>query len=122
MMCYFIARTNWSNIESNYFMHSIIVRNLPYYTNVTITVTFVNQVTLGHTFFLFPPKNYPQKSGAIFQVDLYMFVMRMEISNRTHKLHRVKRSAVFQDEPFATLYGRMNHFHRHWNKRMLTIM
>ncbi len=46
-MCYFVARTNWSNIESNYFMHSIIVRNLPYYTNVTITVTFINQVTLG---------------------------------------------------------------------------
>ncbi len=62
MMCNIIARTNWSNIESNYFMHSIIVRNLPYYMNVMITVTFINQVTLGHTFFLFLPKNYPQKA------------------------------------------------------------
>ncbi len=57
MMCYFVPRTNWSNIESIYFMHSIIVPNLPYYTNVTITVTFVNQVTLSHTFLLFLPKN-----------------------------------------------------------------
>ncbi len=103
-------------------MHSIIVRNLPYYTNVTITVTFVNQVTLGRTFFLFPPKNYPQNSGAIFQVDLYVFIMHTEISNGTHKLHHVKRLAVFQDEPFAIPYGGMNHFHRHWNKRVLTIM
>ncbi len=38
-------------------MHSITVCNLPYYTNVMITVTFVNQVTLGRTFFLFPQKN-----------------------------------------------------------------
>ncbi len=42
MMCNFVARTNWSNIESNYFMHTIIVFNLPYDTNVPITVTFVN--------------------------------------------------------------------------------
>ncbi len=122
MMCYFVPRTNWSNIKSNYFMHSIIVRILPYYTNVTISVTFVNQVTMGRTFFLFPPKNYPQKSGAIFQVDLYVFVMRTEVPNGTHKLHHVKQSAVFQDEPFAIPYSRMNHFHRHWNKCMLTIM
>ncbi len=103
-------------------MHSIIVRNLPYYTNVMITVTFVNQVTLSRTFFLFPQKNYPQKSGAIFQVNLYVFVKHTKIPNRTHKLHYVKRLAIFQDEPFAILYGGMNHFHRHWNKRMLTIM
>ncbi len=122
MMCYFIPRTNWSNIESNYFMHSIIVRNLPYYTNVTVTITFVNQVTLRRTFFLFPPKKYPQKSSAIFQVNLYVFVMHTEISNRTHKLYNVKQSAIFQDKLFAILYGGMNHFHRHWNKRMLTIM
>jgi hypothetical protein len=121
-MCYFVPRTNWSNIESNYFMHSIIVRNLPYYTNGMITVTFVNQVTLSCTFFLFLPKNYPQKSGAIFQVDLYVFVMHTEIPNCTHKLHHVKQLAVFQDKLFAILYGGMNHFHRHWNKRMLTIM
>ncbi len=122
MMCYFVARTNWSNIESNYFMHPIIVLNLPYYTNVTITVTFVNQMTLSHTFLLFPPENYPHKSGAIFQVDLYMFDMHTEIPNGTHKLHHVKRLAVFQDEPFAIPYSRMDHFHRHWNKRMLTII
>ncbi len=103
-------------------MHSIIVRNLPYYTNITISVTYVNQVTLGCTFFLFPPKKYPQKSGAIFQVDLYVFAMCTEIPNGTHKLHHVKQSAVFQDEPFTFPYGGMNHFYRHWNKRMLTIM
>ncbi len=64
-MCNFVARTNWSNIESNYFMHSIIVLNLPYYMNVIITVTFVNQVTLSCTFLLFLPENYPHKSSAI---------------------------------------------------------
>ncbi len=84
--------------------------------------SFVNQVTLGRTFFLFPPKNCSQKSGAIFQVNLYVFVMHTEIPNDTHKLHHVKRLAVFQDKLFAIPYGRMNHFHRHWNKRMLTIM
>ncbi len=68
MMCYFVPKTNWLNIESNYFMH-IIELNLPYYMNVTITVTFVNQVTLSRTFLLFPPENYPHKSGAIFQVN-----------------------------------------------------
>ncbi len=91
-------------------MHSIIVHNLPYYMNVTITVTFVNQVTLSCTLFLFPPRNYPQKSSAIVQVDLYVLVMHTEIPNRTHKLHHVKRSAVFQDELFAFLYSGMNHF------------
>ena len=121
-MCNFIARTNWSNIESNYFVHTIIVFDLPYYTNVTITVTFVNQVTLCCAFVLFSPENYPHKSGAIFQVDLYVFVMHTEIPNRTHKLHHVKRLAVFQDEPFTILYGGMNQFYRHWNKRMLTVM
>jgi hypothetical protein len=103
-------------------MHSTIVRNLSYYANVTINVTFVNQVTLSSTFFLFPPKKYAQKSGAIFQINLYVFVMHTEVPNHTHKLHHVKQSAVFQDKPFAILYGRMNHFHHHLNKRMLTIM
>jgi hypothetical protein len=60
-----------------------------------ISVTFINQVTLGRTFFLFQPKNYPQKSGAIFQVDLYVFVVRTEVPNGTHKLHHVKRLALF---------------------------
>ncbi len=122
MMCYFVPTTNWSNIERNYFMHSIIVRNLPCYTNVTITITFVNQVMLSRTFLLFPPKKYPHKSGAIFQVDLYVFVMYKEIPNGTHKLHHVKRSANFQDKPFTIPYGGINHFHHHWYKRMLTIM
>jgi hypothetical protein len=121
-MCYFIARTNWSNIKSNYFMHSIIVLNLPYYRNVTITVTFVNQVALSRTFLLFLPENYPHKSRAIFQVDLYVFDMHTKIPSGTHKLHHVKRLAVFQDEPFAIPYSKMNHLHRYWNKCMLTII
>jgi hypothetical protein len=100
----------------------MIVLNLPYYTNVTITVTFINQVMLSRTFLLFPPVNYPHKSGAIFQVDLYMFDMHTKIPNGTHKLHHVKRLAVFQDEPFTIPYGGMNHLHRYWNKRMLTII
>ncbi len=35
MMCDFVARTNWSNIESNYFVNTIIIFNLSYYTNIT---------------------------------------------------------------------------------------
>ncbi len=35
MMCDFIARTNWPNIESNYFVNTIIIFNLSYYTNIT---------------------------------------------------------------------------------------
>ena len=35
MMCDFIARTNWSNIGSNYFVNAIIIFNLSYYTNIT---------------------------------------------------------------------------------------
>ncbi len=45
-MCDFVARTNWSNIKSNYFVHTIIIFNLSYYTYIAITVTFVNQATL----------------------------------------------------------------------------
>jgi hypothetical protein len=88
------------NIKSNYFMHPIIVLNLPYYTSVTITVTFVNQVTLSRTFLLFPPENYPHKSGTIFQINVYVFYIHTEIPNGTHKLHHVKRSAVFQKKQF----------------------
>jgi hypothetical protein len=36
MMCDFIARTNWSNIESNYFVDTIIIFNLSYYTNIKL--------------------------------------------------------------------------------------
>ncbi len=35
MMCDFVARTNWSNIEINYFVNTIIIFNLSYYTNIT---------------------------------------------------------------------------------------
>ncbi len=121
-MCNFVARTNWSNIESNYFMHTIIVFNLPYDTNVPITVTFVNQVKLSRTFLLFFPENYLHKSGAIFQINLYVFDIHTENPNGTHKLHHVKRPAVFQNKLFTIPYGRMNHLCRHWNKRMLTIV
>ncbi len=122
MMGNFVARTNRSNIKSNYFVHTIIVFDLPYYTNVTITVTFVNQVTLCRAFVLFSPENYPQKSGAIFHINLYVFYIHTEIPNSTNKLNHVKRLAVFQNEPFAILYGKMNHLCRHWNKHMLTIV
>jgi hypothetical protein len=46
----------------------------------------------------------------------------MEISNGTNKLNHVKRSAIFQNEPFGIPYSRMNHLCHHWNKRMLTIV
>jgi hypothetical protein len=121
-MCNFVARTNWSNIESNYFMHTIIVFDLSYYKNVMITVTFINQETLCCAFVLFSPENYPHKSGAIFHIDLYVFYIHREIPNGTNKLNHVKRVAVFQNEPFAIPYGRMNHRCRHWNKCMLTIV
>jgi hypothetical protein len=46
MVCDFVARTNWSNIKSNYFVNTIIIFNLSYYMNITITVTFMNHLTL----------------------------------------------------------------------------
>ncbi len=73
MMCDFITRTNWSNIESNYFVHTMIIFDLSYYTNIMITVTFVNQVMLCRTFSFFSPENFPHRSGAIFHIDLYVF-------------------------------------------------
>jgi hypothetical protein len=51
-----------------------------------------------------------------------VFDIHTEIPNGTHKLHHVKRSAVFQNEPFTIPYGRINHLCHHWNKRMLTIV
>ncbi len=36
MMEDFIARTNWLNIKSNYFVNTIIIFNLSYYTNITM--------------------------------------------------------------------------------------
>ena len=95
MMCDFIARTNWSNIKSNYFVNTIIIFNLSYYTNITSTVTFVNHLTLCRAFLFFFPKYYPHKSGTIFHIDLYVFQFLTEVSNSTNKLNHVKRSAVF---------------------------
>jgi hypothetical protein len=103
-------------------VHTIIIFYLPYYTNVSITVTFVNQVTLCRAFVLFSPENYPHKSGAIFHINLYVFYIHTEIPNGTNKLNHVKRLAVFQNEPFTIPYGRINHLHPHLNKRMLTIV
>ncbi len=97
MMCDFIARTKWSNIKSNYFLHTMIIFDLSYYTNIMITVTFINQAMLCCAFSFFSPENYPHKSGAIFHIDLYVFSTDMEIPNGTNKLNHVKRSAVFQN-------------------------
>ncbi len=122
MICDFVARTNWSNIKSNYFVHTIIIFDISYYTNITITLTFVNQAMLCCAFFFFSPENYPHKSSAIFHINLYVFNIHTEIPNGTNKLNHVKRSAVFQNEPFWIPYGRMNHLCHHWNKCMLTIV
>ncbi len=122
MMCDFVARTNWLNIKSNYFMNTIIIFNLSYYTNIMITVTFVNQSTLCHAFFLFPQKNYPHKSHAIFHMDLYILSIHTEVPNSTNELNHMKRSAVFQNKPFAFPDSRMNHLCHYWNKCMLTIV
>jgi hypothetical protein len=109
-MCDFIARTNWLNIKSNYFVHTIIIFNLSYYTNITITVTLMNHLTLCRALFLFFPKYYPHKSCTIFHINLYVFNIYTEIPNGTNKLNHVKRSAVFQNKPFGIPYSRMNHF------------
>ncbi len=97
MMCDFIARTNWSNIKSNCFVHTIIIINLSYYTNIMITVTFVNQPTLCHAFFFFSPENHPHKFGAIFHIDLYIVSMYTKVPNGTNKLNHVKQSAIVQN-------------------------
>ncbi len=107
MMCDFVARTYWSNIKSNYFMDTIIIFNLSYYTNRMINVTFINQATLCRAFFFFPPKYYSHKSCTIFHIDLYMFNIHTKTSNVTNKLNHVKRLAVFQNKPFGIPYGRM---------------
>ncbi len=99
-MCDFIARTNWSNTESNFFVDTIVIFNLSYYTNITITVTFLNQATLCRAFLFYPPKYYSHKSCTIFHIDLYVFNIHMEISNGTNELYYVKWLAVFQNKPF----------------------
>ncbi len=121
MICDFIARTNWSNIESNYFVDTIIIFDLSYYMNITITVTFVKQAMLCRAFSFVPPENYPHKSGAIFHINLYVFIIPTEIFNGTHKLYHVKRPAVFQNESFQIPYSRMNHLCHDWNKHMLML-
>ncbi len=122
MMCDFDARTNWSNIKSNYFVNTIIIFNLSYYTNITITVTFVNHLTLCHAFFFFSPKYHPHKSCTIFHINLYVFNILTEVSNGTNKLNHVKRSALFKNKSLGIPCGNMNHPCRDWNKRMLTII
>jgi hypothetical protein len=109
-MCDFIARTNWSNIESNYFVDTIIIFDRSFYTNVPITVTFVKQAMLCCAFSFVSPENYPHKSGAIFHIDLHVFNIPTEISNSTNELNHVKRLPIFQNKSFQIPYRRMNHF------------
>jgi hypothetical protein len=122
MMYDFIARTNWLNIKSNYFVNTIINFNLSYYTNVMITITFVNQPTLCRAFSLVPPKSYPHKSRAVFHINLYVLSIHTEVPDSTNKLYHMKRLAIVQNKPFAFPDSRMNHLCRYWNKRMLTII
>jgi hypothetical protein len=121
MICDFIARTNWSNIESNYFGNTITIFDLSYYTNITITVTFVKQAMLYHAFSFVSPENYLHESGAIFHINLYILSIHTEVPNSTNKLYHVKWLAVFQNKPFTLPDSRMNHLCRDWNKRVLTI-
>jgi hypothetical protein len=121
MMCDFVARTNWSHIKNYFFVDTIIIFDLSYYTNITITVTFMNQVTLCRAFFFFPPKYYSHKSCTIFHINLYVFNIHTKVPNSTNKLYHVKQSAVFRNKPFGIPYERMNHLCCHWNKRMLII-
>ncbi len=121
-MCGFIARTSWSNIESNYFVNTIIIFNLSYYTNITITVTFVNQPTLCRAFFFFPPMYHPHKSHAIFWIDLYILSIHTEVPQSTNELNHMKRLVIFQNKPFGIPYSRMHHVCHYWNKCMLTII
>ncbi len=122
MMCDFIARTNWSNIKSNYLVNAIIIFNVSHYTNITITVTFVNQPTLCRTFFFFPAKYYLHKSHAIFHINLYILNIHMEVPKSTNKLNHVKQLAIFQNEPSTFPDSRINHLCHYWNKCMLPIV
>ncbi len=96
MMCDLVARTSWSNIENNYCVDTIIIFDLSYNMNITITVTFMNQAMLCHAFFFFPPKYYSHKSCTIFHIDLYVFNIHTKTPNVTNKLYHVKRSASFK--------------------------
>ncbi len=122
MICDFVARTNRSNIKSNYFVNTVIIFNLSYYTNVIFTVTFVNQPTLCRAFIFFLPQNYQHKYHAIFHIDHYILNIHTEVPDSTNKLNHMKRSAVFQNKPFAFGGSGMNHLCHYWDKCMLTIV
>ncbi len=77
-----------------------MIFDLSYYTNIMITVAFVNQVTLCHAFCFFPSKYYSHKSCIIFHIDLYVFNNHTEIPNGTNKLNHVKQVTIFQNKPF----------------------
>jgi hypothetical protein len=121
VMCDFIARTNWSNMECYYFVDTIIIFDHSYYTNIMITVTFVNHPMLCRAF-LFHPMYYLHKSQTIFHIDVYILSIHTEVPNSTSKLNHVKWSAIYQNKPFAFPHGRMNHHCRYWYKGMLTIV
>jgi hypothetical protein len=122
MMCDFVARTNRSNIKSNYFVNTIIIFNLYYYTNIIIAITFVNQSTLCRAFYFFLPENILHKSCAIFHINYYILNIDTEVPDSTNKLNHIKRLAIFQNKPFAFQDNGMNHLCRYWNKCMLTIV
>jgi hypothetical protein len=122
MMCDFVARTNWSNIKSNYLVNTIIIFNLSFYTNIAITVTFVNHLMLCRAFLFFSPKYHLHKSCTIFHIDLYLFNILTEVSNSTNKFNHVKWMAVLKKKTFRIPYGTINHPCRDWNERMLTII
>ncbi len=121
MMCDFVTRTNWSNIESNYFVNTIIIFNLSYYTNISITVTFVNQPTLCHALFSFLQR-ITHTSPVPSSTSICTYFIYTEVPNSTNKLNHVKRSAVFQNKPVALPDSRINHLCHYWNKHMLTIV
>jgi hypothetical protein len=103
-------------------MNTIIIFNLSYYTNITITITFMNQLMLCHAFFFFPPENYLHKSCAIFHINLYILTIHTEVPSSNNKLNYMKWSAVLQNKPLSFRDSKMNHICHYWNKRMLTIV
>jgi hypothetical protein len=122
-MCDFVTRTNRSNIKSNYFVNTIIILNLSYYMNITITmITFVNQLMLCLAFIFFRPKNYLHKSRFIFHINHYILNIHTEVPKSTNKLYHMKWLTVFQNKPFAFQDTGMNHLCHYWDKHMLTIV
>ncbi len=121
-MCDFVARTNWSNIESKLFCrhHNNLQPLLLHEYNNYFYILQSSDTVLYNLFF--PPKYYLHKSCTIFHINLYVFNIHTEISNVTNELYHVKRSPIFQNKPFQIPYNRMNHLCRDWNKRMLTIV